>query len=269
MRKSLKHRINAGKVAVEAQVSFFRKQFGQVASAWKEDDTRVTFVDFAISEKIFADLRAHFPDDTYCSEEANPADEVLSVENGYSWVLDPVDGTNNYALGLPSCAISLALLDQGEPIYGFIYDHGRDRLIHGGPGQGLWDGRQRIRPVDTPLHPQTLIGTQFPHSEQIYHALQPLLTRYRVRSLGSAALALAYTALGILDGSVDYRVRVWDIAAGYALMGAAERQCHFLHEPLFPLHTFHVDHPATPYFAGTRAFCEAMREQLALAAQTE
>ncbi len=267
MDKALKHRINTGKVAVQNQIAFFRKQFGQATSRWKEDDTRVTFVDFAISEKIFAELRSVFPDDIFCSEEANPSDEVLSLERGYSWILDPVDGTNNYALGLPSCAVSLALLFKGNPLYGFIYDHGRDTLIHGGPRIGIWDGSRRVKPENVPLHPQTIFGTQFPHSESIYDALKPLLTRYRVRCLGSATLAMAYTALGILDGCIDYRVRVWDIAAAYALMRESGRECVFVDWEVFPLNEFHVSQPQTPYFAGTPEFCSSVRERINITAK--
>ena len=118
----LRHRINAGRVAVRDQIAFFGRQFGQVASEWKEDDTRVTFADFAISEKLFAALRRDFAGDDFCSEESSPLDEELVLDADFGWMVDPVDGTNNYALGFPICAISLALLHRGTPVYGF-YDH--------------------------------------------------------------------------------------------------------------------------------------------------
>ena len=110
----LRHRINAGREAVKAQTAFFGRQFGQVASEWKEDDTRVTFADFAISENVFAALRRDFVEDDYCSEEASPQDEVIDLGEGFAWIIDPIDGTNNYALGFSVCAISLALLHDGD-----------------------------------------------------------------------------------------------------------------------------------------------------------
>ena len=100
----MRHRINAAREAVRDQIAFFGRQFGQVVSEWKEDDTRVTFADFAISEKLFAELRRDFPQDDYCSEEASPLDEVSELSARYAWVIDPIDGTNNYALGFPVCA---------------------------------------------------------------------------------------------------------------------------------------------------------------------
>ena len=73
----IRHRINAGRVAVRDQLGFFWRQFGEVSSEWNEDDTRVTFADFALSEQLFAKLRRDFTEDVYCSGEASPLAEAL------------------------------------------------------------------------------------------------------------------------------------------------------------------------------------------------
>lgn len=256
------HRINAGKQVVTRQMEFFQSQFGQVASSWKPDDTRVTFADFAISERIFAALREDFPKDQFCSEEANPADERMDTARGYSWVLDPIDGTNNFALGMPICAISLALLRDGEPIYGFIYDYCGKRLLHGGAGAGVWDGHRRLKPQHRPFEARSsVVAMHFPLEPGQSAALQPLLTTYRIRSMGSGTMNLAWVALGILDGAVDFKVKVWDIAAAYALLQGAESEIHFLGGHPFPMHTFHVEAPYLQYCAGSPEFC---REVLSL-----
>ncbi len=111
-----RERIVAGKAAVLAEVAFFRDNFGQAITQWKSDGTRVTNVDLAISENIFETLSEAFPEDDFCSEEnVNDADyRPLSAE--FAWVLDPVDGTNNYAVGIPECGISLGLLRPSHPI---------------------------------------------------------------------------------------------------------------------------------------------------------
>lgn len=263
MDKALRHRINAGRVAVMDQAEFFARQFGQVASSWKEDDTRVTFADFAISERIFAELRRSFPRDDYCSEESNPEDEELLLRSPYAWVLDPIDGTNNYALGLPSCAISLALLHEGVPIYGYLYDLARVRLIEGGPGHGLRDGTRKVTPPPGELHEHSLIATNFPLAAEVVGRIEPLLRTYRVRSLGSAALHLGYTALGFLDGALGLKVKVWDVAGAYALLHAVGREVHFLEKPAFPLERFHVRQARCPLVAGLPEFCEEARRLLA------
>ena len=260
--REFRHRINAGRSAVRAQVPFFRRQFGQVASEWKEDDTRVTFADFAISEKAFADLRRDFPGDDYCSEEMSPQDEILKLSSPFGWVIDPVDGTNNFALGFPVCAISLALLHEGLPAYGFLYDYACDCLLEGGPGFGLLrDGRKLKRDAHT-AEAQTMLGLHFPMECTLTERLSPLLAKYRGRCMGSGALTAAYVATGYLTGAVDFRVKTWDIAASYALCLGAGVGFWFVGEAPFPMRAFHPSAKSCPYYAGTSNICEEIAECL-------
>ena len=258
----LRHRINAGRVAVKAQTAFFGRQFGQVASEWKEDDTRVTFADFAISENVFAALRRDFAEDDYCSEEANPLDEVLTLGAGFAWVIDPIDGTNNYALGFPVCAISLALLHDGMPVYGFIYDYSTDALLEGGAGFGLQRNQKTVNRDRMAADAQTMLGLHFPIDLELLDKLKPLLAKYRVRCLGSGALSAAYVATGYLTGVVDFRVKVWDIAAAYALCAGAGVAFKFIEASPFPLRAFHPQMDFCPYLAGTEAVCEELQAVL-------
>ncbi|WP_309399630.1 inositol monophosphatase family protein [Cerasicoccus maritimus] len=249
-----RHRINAGRVAVQQQVDFFRRQFGCVASDWKADDTRVTFADFAISEKLFAELRGSFPHDDFCSEESSPEDELLSLEAEFCWVLDPIDGTNNYYFGLPMCAISLALLRKGEPIYGFVYDLARDTLVEGGPDFGLMDGSAKAKVKTAELDPHSIIGLHFPLNANEVAPLGDWMQTYRVRSFGSSTLAITYAALGKIDGCLDSRVKVWDIAAAYALVKGGGGDFHWFDEPAFPMQDFKVDQPKLRFAAGSLSF---------------
>lgn len=259
---ALRHRINAGRVAVRDQTSFFERQFGQVASEWKEDDTRVTFADFAISEKLFAELRRDFPQDDYCSEEASPLDEDLALEADFSWIVDPIDGTNNYALGVPICAISLALLHKGVPVYGFIYDHSTGSLYEGGPGYGLLRNQKKVNRNATAAEAQTMIGLHFPIEVALQAKLAPLLAKYRVRCFGSAALSATYVATGYLTGAIDCRVKVWDIAAAYALCAAAGLEWKFVEDQPFPAKTFHPHQGHCPYYVGTPILIEEIESAL-------
>jgi myo-inositol-1(or 4)-monophosphatase len=262
MDQHLKHRINAGRVAVMNQVEFMHAQFARVESEWKYDNTRVTFADVAISEKIFAELRESFPDDDYCSEESNPNGEVMVLKSSFTWLLDPVDGTNNYAIGMPFCTISLALLRDGVPIYGFLYDMARRRLMEGGPNMPLLDSGERRQVVQTPMQAQSIVCIHFPLKEKYLKMVEPLLLEHRTRSLGSSAMALGYVAAGFCDGIADFRIKVWDIAAGHALMAAAGGEFHFLEREVFPMTEFHVDLPPNPYYAGSKAFCRKFEELL-------
>jgi len=256
---ALRHRINAGRVAVQQQVDFFEKQFGRVASDWKADDTRVTFADFAISEKLFAELRGVFPQDDFCSEESNPEDETMPLGSEFAWVLDPIDGTNNYFFGLPLCAISLGLLRSGEPVYGFVYDFSRKTLIEGGPGFGVIDGREKASVKAAPLDRHSILAMHFPMPGRDLDALHSWLEQYRIRSLGSSTLNLSLTAIGKLDGCLDFRVKVWDIAAGYALIRGAGGEWAWFNESPFPMRSFHVEQPYLRFAAGSLAFVEGAR----------
>ena len=262
--KETRHRINAGRVAVESQIGFFRDQLGRVSREYKADETPVTFADYAISEKVIASLASDFPEDVFCSEESNPSDEVIVFDQPYIWIIDPIDGTKNFADGFPVCAISLALLKDGEPIYGFIYDMTRDVLIEGGPGYGVTEKRKKLRTEFQPeLSRQTTIGLHFPMRSEILDKIKPLLSTYRVRSLGSAALAGAYVGNGFFDGVLDFKVSVWDIAAAYALIMGAQAEFHFIGQSIFPMTSFHVNDGKTPFYAGSPAFCRYIESLLA------
>lgn len=250
----VRHRINAGRMAIKNQIAFFMRQFGEVISEWKEDDTRVTFADFAISEKVFAELRKDFPADDYCSEEASPLDEEQTLTSPFAWIIDPIDGTNNYALGCPFCAISLALLFNGEPIYGFIYDHSSKEILEGGPGHGLLSDQKKIDRDTMVADAQTMIGLHFPMSLKQLEPLTGLLAKYRVRCIGSGALTASYVATGYLTGVIDYKVKVWDIAAAYALCRSVGLTWTFIEDSPFPLKKFHSQMNFSPYYAGSASF---------------
>jgi len=262
MDKFLRHRINVGRATVREHVSFFRKQFGRVVSEWKEDHSRVTFADFAISEKISAELQRCFPEDDICTEEGDPNLGIRDLNARYAWVLDPIDGTNNFAIGMPYCGISLGLLKDGLPIYGFLYDYSRDSLIEGGPGHGLKDGENVVPAMEQrKLEEKTIIGLTFPLKEPYLQQLHPIVGGLHVRSIGSGALTLAYVALGFIDGCIDFRSKSWDVAAAQAFIGAVGGKMCYLDNSLFPLKRFDVRQKAGPFYAGTDDFC-ALCEKL-------
>lgn len=259
---AIRHRINAGRVAVQGQISFFKRHFAQVSSHWKQDASRITFADLAISENIFLSLKNDFPEDDYCSEEISPQQGNLSLGDQFVWVLDPIDGTNNFALGFPLCAISLALLHKGIPIYGFVFDYSLDTLYEGGPSRGLWQDGKKFEPAEAALESQRILGMHFPLSREIQNKIQDLLITYKVRSLGSSTLMCALVAKAYLFGVIDTRCKVWDIAAAYALIGAAGLEFYFIGENPFPLTKFNASMPNCPYYSGDKEFCSSVKALL-------
>jgi myo-inositol-1(or 4)-monophosphatase len=253
-------RIEAGSEAVKEWVGYFRERFGAVESEWKEDASRVTEADRAISEGILRRLSAKFPSDDLCCEETAGKEEVR-LSGRFGWLLDPIDGTNNYALGIPHCAISLALLEEGVPVYGWVYDFAGNRLVQGGAGLGMrTDDRpvERVAPVSG--DPNVPVGLQFPVGAGALDRFRFLLRSRRVRSLGSSTMEGLYVALGQFEGAVDFRVRAWDIGAFVAFFRETGTPHRFLREAPFPLRTFSAHIPPCPYLAGTPEFCRTVEE---------
>jgi myo-inositol-1(or 4)-monophosphatase len=246
-------RIEAAKSAVLAETPLLHREFGRVESRWKSDGTRVTEVDVAISENIFSALRSKFPQDQMFSEELSDADGPVAVTSRFSWVLDPIDGTNNFALGIPHCAISLGIMEHGEAAYGVVYDFGRRLLMHGGPGLGMFDGERPARVSSEQHNPETLIGFHSPSDKRLVPAADAVLSHFKIRGLGSATLHLAYVAAGIFGGAVDFNVKIWDLAAAVALLRGAGGEIIFINGPQLPMRAFDLKMARIVYVAGSPA----------------
>ena len=251
-------RVRAGIEAVRGQIPFFNEHFGRVESRWKADHSRVTIADLTISKEVFETLGAHYPQDNFCSEETAYESAVQPLSGEYCWVIDPVDGTNNYALGFPNCCISLALLRNGMPVCGFIYDYSAKALLYGGAEIGLFCEGKAFRGKDAALCSESLLGIQLPLSAETIGRLTPFLSKYRLRCIGSTALNLAHAGQGRLDGAFG-RAHIWDIAAGLALIQGGGGEVYFAHPSPFPLKEFHPSMPKITYYGGSPQFCEAVR----------
>ena len=256
-------RIAAAKLAVLAQTEFLHREFGRAQSAWKSDGTRVTAADIAISEAMFRELGARFPEDELLSEELGDGAAPVVLKARFAWVLDPIDGTNNYATGIPHCAISLALLENGMPVYGVIYDLSRRVLLHGGPGLGAWEGERPVAVKTGTPAAQRMLGFHSPMDKRFAPQATLLVERFKIRSLGSSTLHLAYVGAGLLDGVVDHNVKVWDIAAAVPFCLGAGGDVRYLAGPLFPLKVFDLKMARVPFVAGAPAVCDELVRLLA------
>ena len=260
MDLAIAQRIEAGKRAVESQTDLLQREFRRAASSWKSDGTRVTTADLAISEAILGRLKEQFPADQGFSEESAGAAQAIAVVSRFCWVLDPIDGTNNYAAGIPYCAISLALLENGIPVYGVVYDLARRMLIHGGPGIGAFDGEAVAQVRRDPPQGSSLIGFHSPYDRALVAQAAPIIEQFKIRGLGSSTLHLAYVGIGLLDGVVDHNVRVWDIAAAHAIALGGGAEIHYLRNNPFPLTQFSLQPPRIHYVAGNAEICARLKE---------
>lgn len=262
MDDHLKERIEAGRSIVEGQVDLLHRDFGRAKSHWKHDGTRVTPIDLEITERVFAGLEMAFPDDDTFSEEGDPDTGPIESHAPFAWMLDPVDGTNNYALGVPMVAISLALLEDGEPVYGFIYDLGARCLYHGGPGRGLWCGDEPIERRAPGETKEPIIALHSPLDEKHMPVVQAILQGHKIRAHGSGALHLTYVALGRIDGCLDYTIKTWDIAAATALCRESGIEVLFFNQSPFPVRVFDVRMKPTPYMAARPDLMKDLKARL-------
>jgi len=259
----LRQRIETAHLAVLSQVEYFRNNFGIAQSRWKRDGTRVTEVDETISADLFAQLSSCFPEDNFCSEESAETAEPTPLYAEFAWVLDPVDGTNNYAVGVPECAISLGLLQNGMPVYGFIYDYGRDTLLQGGPGLGAYEGTHPVHATNGLVNEKLTFCMHFPIPTTELDGLREALQEWRIRCPGSAAMGLANVATGRLDGCLEFRAKPWDCAAGYPICEGAGARFHFVRNPAFPMKNFSPNMGPCPFRVGSDLFhqnvCKALQ----------
>jgi len=186
----------------------------------------VTETDTAAEAVILGLISDRFPDHAILSEEAGGRE----IGAGYTWVVDPLDGTTNYAHHIPVFAVSIGVLEDGRPLIGVVHDPMRDQtfVAERGGGATLNDAPIRVSRVENFGH--TLVGLDWGRGDETRGRalawLRELAPRCgTVRALGSAALGLAYVAAGWLDGYFHLALKPWDSAAGMLLVAEAGGRC--------------------------------------------
>jgi myo-inositol-1(or 4)-monophosphatase len=192
--------------------------------AYKGSPTNlVTEMDQRAEALILGRLRGAFPDDAILAEEHGAA----GGRSGRRWIVDPLDGTTNYAHGLPLFGVSIALEEARRLALGVVYDPMRDELFVGERGGGATLNDAPIRVSATRSIDASLLVTGFPYN--IRETADTNLPEYAamslraraVRRLGSAVIDLAYVACGRFDGYWELRLGAWDVAAGAVLVDEA------------------------------------------------
>ena len=211
-----------------------RDRFQHARVSWKADDSMVTDVDLQIQTMLKDELAAAFPmDDVFGEEE--PGTSLATSR--YCWVIDPIDGTNNFGRGMPGFSVSIGVLDDGWPSVGAVYDPIADQLFTGLVGRGAWlDGRSLRIEQPEALSSRSLCSIRTPFTDRVPAFAGEWLCRYRLRRSGSTALTLCYVALGALAFAHDHRASLWDIAgAAPVVMEAGALLTDPEGETLFPI----------------------------------
>lgn len=194
----------------------------------KSEIDLVTEADLASEQKILEILGQRHPEVAVLAEEASHG--IARQADGPAWIIDPLDGTTNFAHGFPWFAVSIGYVENNIPLDGVIYHPMLDELFCAAAGAGAWLNDRPIQVSRTIDLASALTATGFPYairqtSAQVMAALESVVTRCQgVRRAGAAALDLAYVACGRLDGFWEIGLKPWDTAAGQILLTEAGGQ---------------------------------------------
>jgi myo-inositol-1(or 4)-monophosphatase len=200
-----------------------KRRFGKVGYREKGRANLVTIADIESQRAVLGVIRRAFPGDDYKAEE----DEVKLTGAEYLWLVDPLDGTTNYAHSYPASCVSIGVLKHGRPFLGGVYDPSRNELFLAEEGKGTTMNGRRLH-VSAPRRvADSLLVTGFAYDRAkrpdfYLKRFKAFLTRsHDIRRSGSAALDMAWIAAGRVDGFWEYNLNPWDVAAGWLLVQEA------------------------------------------------
>jgi myo-inositol-1(or 4)-monophosphatase len=205
---------------------------------YKGDINLATEMDMRSERTIVEMLRSAFPGHGIIAEEETD----IGQKSGFTWIIDPLDGTTNYAHGYPFFSVSIALEREDEIIVGVVYDPMRDELFTAQKGHGAFLNGKNISVSSVDILIKSLLATGFPYDRKVsgknnldyFHDL--LMASQEVRRDGSAALDLCYVASGRFDGFWELKLKSWDVAAGSLIVSEAGGMISDLSGGRFDMH---------------------------------
>lgn len=222
MKKHLEIAVNTAQEAGR----YLKYKFKQPKKiCYKGEIDLVTDSDFGAERKIIRSLKSAFPEYEILAEESSKLPKPL--HRGYRWIIDPLDGTTNFAHGYPLFAVSIALEYNGKIILGVAYNPLLNELFTAERGLGAYLNTKKISVSDTKELSRSLLATGFPYDIRrdaktnlgYFNKFQ--LAAQNIRRDGSAALNLCYTACGRFDGFWELKLKPWDTAAGTLILKEA------------------------------------------------
>jgi len=200
------------------------QKFGSTLQvAYKGEVDLVTEADVAAEQAIIEVIRGTFPRHDILAEEQG----YQASSSAYCWIVDPLDGTTNFAHGFPWFCVSIALAVEGEVVLGVVLHPVTGELFRAERGGGAYLNDIPLQVSKTPRLDQALLATGFPYDRKTSpvnnyeHFIQFQQSAQACRRAGSAALDLAYTAAGRFDGYWELKLKPWDVAAGQLLVSEA------------------------------------------------
>ena len=183
----------------------------------------VTEADHAAEKAIMDAIAAVYPDHFILSEETGE----IKTDSEYKWIIDPIDGTINFASGIPICAVSIGLEKNGEMIMGAVYNPFINEFFFAEKGMGATLNNNKISVTQKKEVLHSCLVTGFPYSylDEPNGPLQVFERFIRkgvpVRRLGSAAIDMCWVAAGRFEGFYEHKLSAWDVAAGFLIVQEA------------------------------------------------
>ena len=194
----------------------------RVSVEYKGSYDIVTAADRAAEDLVVGQLKARFPSHSIVAEEGTGVDRGSE----YVWYVDPLDGTTNFAHGVPIFTVSIGLEKNGERIVGVVFDPSRDEFFSAEKGSGAYLNNRRVKVSTIPTTEAGLFASGFPaHMRNVdgnihyFHQISALT--HGGRRFGSAALDLCFVACGRLEGFWEFGLKSWDVSAGLAIIAEA------------------------------------------------
>lgn len=218
--------------------SVLMQRLGTAKVSIKGDINLVTEADLASEQLIIDRIRSYYPQHGILAEESGEAILVEGRRSEWKWIIDPLDGTTNYAHGYPCFSVSIALEHAGVLEIGVVYDPVRDEMFAAERGKGATLNSRPIRVSEIDELNNAMVCTGFPYNVRERPDFARDFANFTmetqaVRRDGSAAIDLAYVACGRFDGFWEDGLNAWDTAAGMVLIQEARgRVTNFDDEPL-------------------------------------
>ena len=211
------------KLALESAGKAVRRRFGKVGYRLKGEANLVTDADLASQKAAIGVIKKAFPQHDFLGEE----NAHKNTGSPYTWVIDPIDGTTNFAHTFPQCSISIALFYKNQVILGGVLNPITHEMFLAQKGKGATLNGKKIHVSNVKKVHEALLVTGFPYNRN--EIMPELLARFErclrashdVRRLGSAALDLCWVAAGRLDGYWEQNLNPWDVAAGTLILTEA------------------------------------------------
>ncbi len=223
-QQTLSHILETAIVAARLAGQRAMEEMNYVKATLKNETELVTDADRYCQQLIIDRIKESFPDHGFIAEEGEPGRIFRRTPRGEPaiwWVIDPIDGTNNFAHAIPIFTVSIGVLYQGRPIAGVVFDPATESMytaVQGGDAQ--LNGR-RIETGEGDITSVNSVGLDSHFADPLPPWVARIIRQSRFRNFGTTALQLAYVAAGGLVGTVVCTPKLWDIAAGVMIAEAA------------------------------------------------